>query len=388
MKKIARNIAIGLVLIVALLGVGVFAYLQHPMFGGVPDGARLERIALSPNYRDGEFRTLDPIPPRRGNVIQGWTKMMFTEKDRPVPEFAVPSVKTDLHGLDRGSDLIIWLGHASYYIQSGGKRFLVDPVFNTHASPLPFVNRAFDGTGIYTPQDMPEIDYLLITHDHWDHLDYPTIMGLKDKVSAVIVPLGVGAHFERWNFPDKIMHEMDWGEALQLDDDTTIHALPTLHYSGRMLNRNKTLWAAYALISPNRKLYLGGDSGYGSHFKTAGETFGGFDFAVLDSGQYNEGWRWIHMMPEDTVMAANDLNAKAILPVHTGKFSMAYHSWDDPFIRMEKAADGQHFALVMPIPGEKISLDTPQQYVSGWWKRAGQEQRSFAQANGGGNHGE
>ena len=147
-----------------------------------------------------------------------------------------------------------------------------------------------------------------------------------------------------------------------------------------MLTRNKTVWAAYALIRPDFKLYLGGDSGYGSHFKAAGEAFDGFDFAVLDSGQYNEGWRWIHMMPEDTVLAANDLSAKAVMQVHTCKFSIAYHSWDDPFIRMEKAAEGEDFALVMPIPGEIVPLTEPRRYVSGWWNPAEHKHRSFAQS--------
>lgn len=373
MKRMIYKIIVGIFLLVVALSAAVFGYLQLPMFGSVPEGARLERIMQSPNYRDGEFRNLDPIPPQRGNVVQGWTRMLFAKKDRPKPDFAMPTVKTNLHGLSRDDDMVIWLGHASYFIQSGGKRYLVDPVFNSHASPLPFINRAFDGTCVYTPEDMPKIDYLLITHDHWDHLDYQTVRGLKDKIAAVIVPLGVGAHFERWGFPAERVRELDWGEAVALDATTTIHALPTLHYSARKLTRNKTLWAAYALIRPEFKLYLSGDSGYGSHFKAAGEAFGGFDFAVLDSGQYNENWRWVHMMPEDTVMAANDLNAKVILPVHMGKFSMAYHSWDDPFIRMEKAAEGQKFTLIMPIPGEIVSLDSPRQYVSGWWKRAGQK---------------
>jgi L-ascorbate metabolism protein UlaG (beta-lactamase superfamily) len=369
MIKILRNMVIGLLLLIVLSGVGIYAYLQLPKFGAMPEGARLERILLSPKYRDGEFKNLDPIPPLRGNVIQGWTRMMLTRKDRPRPEFPVPSVKTDLKALDRDAALVIWLGHASYYFQSGGKRFLVDPVFSAHASPLPFVNRAFDGTMIYTPDDMPDIDYLLITHDHWDHLDYPTIMGLKDKVGAIIVPLGVGAHFERWGFTEEKIHELDWGDSVQLDDATTLYALPALHYSSRSFARNQTLWVAYAVISPERKLYFSGDSGYGSHLKAAGEAFGGFDVAFLDFGQYNEAWRWVHMLPKEIALAANDLKAKAIFPKHMGKFSQAYHSWDDPFIGTVKASEGQPYALIMPIPGEVVSLENPQQYISGWWNR-------------------
>ena len=378
MKKVLKITAAGLLLTILLSAAGVYAYLQSPEFGAQPDGERLEKIVLSPNYRDGEFRNLDPTPEHKGNILSGWTRMLLTKKVRPRPDFPVPSVKMDLKTLDRHSDLILWLGHASCYIQLGGKRFLIDPVFNDHAAPFSFANRAFDGAGIYSPEEMPDIDYLLITHDHWDHLDYPTIMGLMNKADSVIVPLGVGAHFERWGFSREKVREMDWGDALQLEGGTVIHALPSLHYSGRLLTRNKTLWAAYALVSPERKIYLGGDSGYGSHFKAAGEAFGGFDFAVLDSGQYNENWRWVHMMPEDTALAANDLNAGAVLPVHTGKFAMAYHAWDDPFIRMAEAGRGQPFALVMPVPGESVSLEDPREYISGWWDRANPGQRSLA----------
>ena len=386
MKKL-RMLLMILALSVIMLAVGGFGYLQLPKFGALPAGERLARVMLSPNYRDGEFRNLDPVPPPSGNVLQGWARMMLTEKVRPRPEFPVPSVKTDLRALAPGLDLIVWMGHASYYMQSGGKRYLVDPVFSDHASPLPLVNKAFEGTALYGPGDMPPIDYLLLTHDHWDHVDYPTVMALKDKVGAVFVPLGVGAHLQRWGFgPDKV-RELDWWDSVALDDNTVLHALPALHYSARLLTRNKTLWAAFALVSPGRKIYLSGDSGYGSHFKLAQAALGDFDFAVLDSGQYNEAWRWVHMMPEDTVRAAQDLKARAVMPVHTGRFSMAYHPWDEPFERMLAAAKdagvdvGVHevpprqaggpppFALVMPLPGDVVPLNTTQSRVSRWWQQ-------------------
>ena len=369
MIKIVHNIVIGLLLLLFLSGGGLYAYVQLPKFGAKPEGERQKRILLSPNFRDGEFKNLDPIPPRRGNIIQSWTRRMLSEKDRHRPDFPVPSILTDLKSLDKNSELAIWMGHSSYYFQSRGKRFLVDPVFNTHASPFPFVNRAFDGTMIFTPDDMPEIDYLLITHDHWDHLDYPTVMGIKDKTQAIIVPLGVGAHLERWGIEKGKIYEMDWGDSLQIDNETKLYVLPALHYSSRLMDRNQTLWAAYALIGPDQKIYMGGDSGYGSHLKAAGEQFDGFDIAFLDVGQYNENWRWIHMMPEDLIPAAADLKAKTVFPVHTGKFYQAYHSWDDPYVSIVKVSEGQPYALIMPVPGEIIQLKEPRQYISGWWNR-------------------
>jgi L-ascorbate metabolism protein UlaG (beta-lactamase superfamily) len=294
---------------------------------------------------------------------------MFAEKEQRRPDIPIPSIKTDLKTLDRNTDLVIWFGHSSCFVQSGGKRFLVDPVFSNHASPVPFVNRAFDGTKIYTPDEMPDIDYLLITHEHWDHLDYPSVMGIRGKVGAIVVPLGVGAHFERWGFAEDKIHKLDWGDYVPVDDKTTLYALPALHYSSRSFGRNQTLWAAYAIIGPEQKLYFSGDSGYGSHLKAAGERFDGFDVAFLDFGQYNEAWRWVHMMPEEIALAASDLKTKAVFPKHMGKFTQAPHSWDDPFIGTVKASEGQPYALIMPIPGEIILLNEPKQYISGWWNR-------------------
>lgn len=363
MKRTLYRLFISIVMVVSMAAISGCA-----KFGALPEGQRLERISQSPNYRDGEFRPLDPTPPRHGSALTGWIKQLFTDKERPAPTVPVPYIKTDLQALDKDTDLIIWFGHSSYYIQFKGKRFLVDPVFSDHASPLFFVNKAFEGSVIYSADDFPPIDYLLITHDHWDHLDYPTVLAFKNKVGAIITPLGAGAHFEHWGFPLEMVHELDWQDTLALTDEVTLHVLPTLHYSGRTTTRNKALWAAYALISPGKKIYLGGDSGYGTHFKAAGEAYQSFDLAILDSGQYNENWRWVHMMPEDTALAAVDLNAKAIIPVHTGKFSMAYHTWDDSYYRMVKASEGAPYALIMPIPGEVVLLDNLQQYVSGWWE--------------------
>jgi len=340
-------------------------------FGALPKGARLKKIEASPNYRDGEFRNLEPIPTmtteKRG-VLERLVKSLAARKDRPRPENPVPTVKTDLTSLDKNDDTIIWLGHSSFYLRIAGRVILIDPVFSDNAAPIALANKAFSGTNIYTSEDMPDIDILLITHDHWDHLDYPTVMALKSKIAKIVCPLGVGAHFERWGFPGDSVVEMDWRDSLQLDGGPTIQALPARHYSGRTLTRNKTLWAAYALISPKHKIYISGDSGYGSHFRDAGEIFGGFDLAVLDSGQYNEDWRYVHMMPEDAALATTDLQAGSLIPAHVGKFSIARHSWDDPFIRLTKAMEPSQTPLLTPTIGEPVPLEAEEHHFSEWWK--------------------
>lgn len=370
-KRRLLKMLTGLVLLAAVLFGGGYGYMHTAKFGAFPEGARLQKIEASPNYRDGEFRNLEPIPTstsNKGGVIKGLFRALTAEKDRPRPEKPIPSVKTNLACLDRYEDLVIWLGHSSFYMQLAGHAILIDPVFSDNAAPVPFANEAFQGTNVYTPDDMPGIDVLLITHDHWDHLDYPTVMKLKGKIAKVVCPLGVGAHFERWGFEPSTILELDWNEYLNLKNDLRIHALPARHYSGRTLTRNKSLWAAYALTSANRKIYVSGDSGYGSHFREAGEAFSGFDLAVLDSGQYNEAWRYVHMMPEDAVQATADLQAGSLLPAHAGKFSIARHSWDDPFIRLARAMEQNPVPLLTPKIGEPVPLDSTEHRFSQWWK--------------------
>ncbi len=216
---------------------------------------------------------------------------LTTRSERPKPKTPVPSVKTDLKALDPDKDIVVWLGHSSYFLQLNGARVLIDPVFSTYAAPFSFANRAFAGSSIYSADDMPEIDYLLITHDHWDHLDYDSVKALQQKVRHIVVPLGVGSHLKYWGFSDAVIHETDWFDELRLDNgDLVIHTLPARHFSGRLFTRNRTLWAGYALITPTRRLFFSGDSGYGPHFRQIGQKFGGFDFVALDTGQYDARW--------------------------------------------------------------------------------------------------
>lgn len=366
-----QKMLVGIVLIGTIFVAAGYATMHSAKFGAFPESVRLQKVEASPHYRDGEFRNLEPIPSmtsEKKGIVQGVVTYLTTKKERPRPEVPIPTVKTDLKALPRTDDVIIWLGHSSFYLQFAGYRILIDPVFSHNAAPIPFANEAFQGTNIYTAEDMPQIDLLLITHDHWDHLDYPTVLALKSKVAKIVCPLGAGAHFERWGFADNTVIELDWQDALQLNDSLTLHALPARHYSGRAFTRNKTLWAAYALITPQYKMYVSGDSGYGSHFKAAGAAFGGFDLAVLDSGQYNEDWRFVHMMPEDTVQAAADLQAKALLPAHAGKFSISSHAWDDPYNRLVQASATSTTPLLTPKIGEPHALNATQHTYTQWWK--------------------
>lgn len=236
-----------------------------------------------------------------GTVSVIW-RNLFNKNERLVPDAPVPAIKTDLKALEPQEDTLVWLGHSSWFVQLGDKRILIDPVFSDHAGPFSFINKAFDGTSIYQAEDMPEIDCLLISHDHWNHLDYPTVTALRSKVKHVICPLGVGAYFEYWDYPKDKIREGDWYDKIELEKDFTVHVLPARHYSGRLLSKNKTLWAGFALETPNRRIFFSGDSGYGPHFSKIGEAFQGFDLVLLDCGQYDPLWAYIHMTPEEAVL--------------------------------------------------------------------------------------
>ena len=370
MQKRILHMLLGIVGAAALAGAGAYGYVQQPKFGALPSGERLERILASPHFSEGIFHNITPIPQNdsKGGLFVGVVKYLFTRKDNPVPPVAVPSVKTDLMRLDPAADTVIWLGHSSYFMQLGGKRILIDPVFSDNAAPVPLANKAFPGTSLYTADDMPIIDHVLISHDHWDHLDYPTIIALRPKIRNVVCPLGVGAHLERWGLAPDLVREADWYTEISLEDGLSVHVLPARHFSGRFLTGNKTLWAGFALITPARKIFFSGDSGYGPHFADIGERFGGFDLAILDSGQYDVNWRYVHMMPEDAARAALDLRARALLPAHTGKFSIAYHTWDDPFIRIAAASHGSAYRLLTPMIGEPVNLADERQQFTAWWE--------------------
>ncbi|WP_094605810.1 hypothetical protein SPSIL_005340 [Sporomusa silvacetica DSM 10669] len=371
MKRRLRKILVALIICLAILSLGIGLYLQQPKFGTLPEGVRLERINSSPNYVDGQFQNLVYTPKftEESSSTSALWNYLFTKKERLVPTDSIPTIKTDLMTLDKSKDIVIWLGHSSYFMQLGGKRILIDPVFSSYAAPVSFVNKAFEGTNQYTAEDMPEIDYLLISHDHWDHLDYPTITALKPKIKNVICGLGVGSYFEQWGFEKKIIHEADWFTALELENDLTIHVLPARHFSGRLLSPNKTLWAGYALVTPERRIFFSGDGGYGPHFKQIGETLHGFDLVIMENGQYDKRWPYIHMMPEEVAQAAEELKAKALLPGHAGKFAIANHPWDEPFKRITDASQNKNYKLLTPMIGEPVELENQQQVFSRWWER-------------------
>lgn len=355
-------------LIFGLVALSVFVYMRLPRFGRLPCGERLTLIRQSPHFNYGTFQNLNPTPQlaEDARFADMFRDMLFSKNKRP--SGIIPSVKTNLKSLSPEENVLIWFGHSSYFIQIDGKRILIDPVFSGHASPFSFSVKAFPGTDIFSVDDFPEIDYLFITHDHWDHLDYKTVRKLKPKVKKVITGLGIGEHLERWGYCKSQIFEKDWYQEFSPDDGFFVTTTPARHFSGRGFRHKQTLWVSFVFKSPSYKIFIGGDGGYDNHFKQIGKKYGPFDLAILENGQYNKNWKYIHMMPEQVLKAAKDLQAKRLFPVHSSKFALANHSWDEPLKRITALNEYSKIPLITPLIGEKVKLKDTSQIFEKWWE--------------------
>jgi len=337
------------------------------IFGQNPIGAHRKLVQESVHFKEGAFKNLtETIMLTREATPLAMIRELLNPPPGRIPKNKIPSIKSSLYDHGQTAPVITWFGHSSYHISIEGKCILVDPVFCGHASPFPFMIKSFPGTDIYNPNDFQTIDLLILTHDHYDHLDYKTLLQLKGKVKKICCSLGVGSHLVYWGFDKKIITELDWWENSQFDN-LHITAVPARHFSGRVITRSQTLWSGFVLKAGNYQLFLGGDSGYGDHFSEIGKRFGGFDIAILECGQYNVKWPMIHMMPEETVQASIDLNSKYLMPVHWGKFALAYHAWDEPVERAWKAGMDKHVKMAIPMIGESVIIDKIGDMQT-WWK--------------------
>ncbi|MBR1521407.1 MAG: MBL fold metallo-hydrolase [Bacteroidaceae bacterium] len=354
-----RKMIYTLLIILAVL-IGWQGYEFWVAVGRQPRGERLERCKQSPQWKDGEFVNVHETPTLTGDegFFGQMRKFLFGKVNDLKPSRDIPVVKTALKDIPREEEICVWLGHSTVYIQTGGARFLFDPVL-TNKLPVWWFMRPFKGTDAYTVDDIPEVDYLVITHDHWDHLDWKMVRALKDRVGQVVCALGIGEHFEYWGYDPKKIHDLDWGERFG-----PLHCLPTRHFSGR-LGQHKTLWASY-LIDGSRRIFVSGDGGYDERFKQIGEKYPDIDLAVMENGQYDEGWRHIHTLPCELPTAISDLGARRVLTYHNSKYALANHSWTAPLDSIYEHAKGQPWHLLTPRIGEPILLDEQQKFEK-WW---------------------
>ncbi|WP_207428876.1 MBL fold metallo-hydrolase [Pedobacter sp. SYSU D00535] len=368
MKKVLYILLIIIIIILA----GGFILLQQDAFGARPSGKRLELIKKSKNFRDGKFQNLSPTP----SLAEGYNyfgvlyDFLVRKKENLTPPDSIPTITTNLKSLTADAEVLVWFGHSSYLMKLSGKTFLVDPVLSGYAAPFSWMNGAFKGTNKYKVEDLPAIDYLVITHDHYDHLDHETIKKLRGRVGKVICALGVGAHLEEWGYSPFQLIEKDWGDTFTLDGLITVHLTPARHFSGRSLFRNNTLWTSYVFETPSKRIFVGGDSGYDKHFAEIGKRFGGFDLAILENGQYNEAWRYIHTLPQEVLQAGRDLRAKRVFPVHSGKFDLAGHPWNEPLSKLTALNKQAGLSLITPMIGELVELDNSNQSFKRWWENS------------------
>jgi L-ascorbate metabolism protein UlaG (beta-lactamase superfamily) len=351
-----------LLLVIAPIGCGIVKSL-----GRNPKGDALTQLQALPNYKNGEFKNLDNSnngtqQVKGGNAL----KAMFNRPESVTPQIALPWVKTDLKNMVVPRPTVVWFGHSSVLIKTPEGNILIDPVFSNHAGPVPGMIKAFKGSTHYDTDDMPEIDVLLISHDHYDHLDYRTVKKLKNRIKKVVVPKGVGSHFVYWGFDPKNIIELNWNEAFTLPSGLKVTATPAHHRSNRTFAQNKTLWASYVIQTNGYRLFYSGDGGYSSHFKQIGQQYGPFNLALMECGQYNENWPHHHMHPSQTAQAAADLQARMIQPVHWAKFAESAHPWNEPVNVLLPAAEKLGIEVSTPQIGEPYTVDTPAKRTV-WW---------------------
>ena len=376
MSKLKQRIMVLFIIlsssIVSLFGIS-YAVLHSPSFGALPSGERKERILRSPNYRDGRFQNRYPMPPSLqrpslGDRIKILWCFLFDRPKDVRPTDSIPVVRHDLKKLDRSEDLIVWFGHSGYLLQMDGVRYLIDPVF-VEGAPFGMMNAFFRGTKVFDVADLPEIDYLIITHDHWDHLDYHVAKELQRRVRKVYTGIGVGAHLERWGYrPDQIV-ELDWDESTPTAEGGRVHCLPTQHFSGRGLTSAQSLWASFVLQGTKHSVYVGGDGGFSPHYAVIGKQFPQLDLAILENGQYSEQWSGIHMLPEHLGETMHALGAKRILTVHHAKFALSMHPWKEPLEHAKRLRDEEGLPILMPRIGQIIRYTDSTFTTDDWWEQ-------------------
>lgn len=361
---------LGLVVFLVLFGV-IFMY-TSPQFGASASDEQKEAYTKTGHYEDDKFINAGGVtsPSFSFSEMVDLGIKFFSKQPRATPESVVPVEKIDSLNIVEFKEekpRVVWFGHSALLLQIDGKNILLDPMLGDVPAPHPMLGNArFNKELPLEIEKLPKIDAVIFSHDHYDHLDYESVVKLKDKVEHFYTPLGVGNHIESWGVSKEKISQLDWWQ------EADFHGLklvctPAQHFSGRGLSDGATtLWGSWVIKSNNYNIYFSGDSGYGSHFKEIGEKYGPFDFAMMECGQYNEMWSEIHMMPYQTVDASIDIKAKVMMPIHWASFKLALHPWDDPVLQSTKFAKEKGVQITTPKIGEPVIVDDqyPQEE---WW---------------------
>jgi len=341
-----------------------------------PASDRKNRIEASVNYKNGRFRNQEPFKAGFESILNPgmWFESVFGRQVRkpvsPLPTARIPDNFFEA-GIHQGLR-ITWLGHSSLIIEIEGKMILTDPIFGRCVGPsMVFGPRRFKMAFPLDPSTLPEIDGIIISHNHFDHMDYPTVKLLKDKTRFFYVPLGAGALLEKWDVSREKIIELDWWQTSRMNKTIEITATPSFHFSGRgVLDRNATLWASWAIKGEDHNIFFSGDSGYFKGFKEIGEKMGPFDVTMLDTAQYDQYWKQVHMFPEQSIQAHLDLRGDILLPVHWAAFSICFHDWQEPAERITRAAEEKSITVATPKIGESFVFGTAVPREP-WWPPIG-----------------
>lgn len=337
-------------------------------FGEPPAGARLERLRESPQYDVGEARFVNPLRSQRSDSLgmlgAYWNNDAVRRPREPMP--LDPALAARLQKPPREGLRVSWVGHSTMLIELDGRRVLTDPVFSDRASPFQWLGPLRFSPPAIEISELPPIDAVLISHDHYDHLDMDAIRALDRKGVQFLVPLGVGAHLEAWGVDPARIEELDWWEETRFAGLTLV-CLPARHFSGRRgLAGNRSLWASWAVIGREARVYFSGDTSMTPDFLEIGRRYGPFEIAMIEAAAYNPFWADYHLGPEQAVEAFVMLRGRLLVPIHWGTFDLALHSWTEPMERMRRAAADRGVRLVIPIPGGSVLPSSPLTREA-WW---------------------
>jgi L-ascorbate metabolism protein UlaG (beta-lactamase superfamily) len=329
-------------------------------------------VAGSPHFADGKFHNTLPtptLPP--ANARDGLLRQWHEQRHNGQPGGPVPLAEAPAFPAEAAELAVTWFGHASALLEIDGQRVLVDPVWSDRVSPSPLLGPIRMHPAPVPLRALPPVDAVVISHDHYDHLDLPTVRALLSGSEArFVVPLGIGVHLRTWGVPENRIVELDWDGSTTIGG-LTITCTEARHFSGRFFARDTTLWASWVIAGPRHRVFFGGDTGYTPAFAAIGARFGPFDLTLLPVGAYNEAWRAIHMDPEEAVRAHGDLGGRVMLPIHWATFNLAFHRWAEPVQRAcAAAAEHGDVRLVVPLPGQRIDVLAPPA-LADWWSAVG-----------------
>ena len=360
------------IIVTIILGISGFVILFiniHPEFGSNPSSSQKKLYSTFYNYVEEEFKN-DQSTPLFTEEMSTYDFFKGHPNQEPSKDIVPKNIDTDSFiKNDLGQIKISWLGHSAFIMNINGSIILLDPMLGKYAAPvlMPTLKR-YSSQIAFSVEGLDTIDVVVYSHDHYDHLDYPTIKRIKDKVGMFIVPHGVGNHLRGWGVREASITELNWGESININGEDFI-CLPARHFSGRgPFNRNSTLWASWAIKSKYGKIYFSGDSGYGKHLKKIGDEHGPFDITLIDCGQYNKAWRYSHMFPEQSILAAKDLRGDYLIPIHWGAFTLSTHSWTEPPETVLDRSSKMDQKIILPQIGQVVVLKQENYEIKKWWE--------------------